>query len=465
MKRTLAYLLVLVTVLVASFGCGGSTGGTGGGASRSVNVFVTDSFRDDYSHVWGTLYKIELITATDEATTIFDDVNGKVFDYASLNDSTGSRFAFLNKLDVPNSVFTKFRLTLSSTMRCVPTGNTNAQIFDVSGDGPPVSSKVVVTFDFPAPVNFITNDDLIIDFDLANFTVAGSTLTPSIKRGNRNGLDDLNRHEEDDIHGVVSGLGGTAPNLTFDLQVANNRFIKVKTTATTRIVNETGSPNPTLANGTRVEVTGRFETQFQQIVATEVKIEDEQGQQDDQKAKGLVTNVEAIPGTFKVTLGFARGFVPTSTFVNVATTNATVYLSHSGVPMSKADFFAALGQTGAMAEVEGTYSTLANTLTAKKAKIENENDNQNEVEAKGPVGTFNGTTGVLTLTPQEFAGWSFPGGVLEVVTTNTTVYQDDNNESMTKTQFFAALAQGTRVKVNGTLVNGTKVTARRLRLD
>ncbi len=456
-------LLFALLVSLLSFGCGGSSGATTGGG-RTVNLFVSDSFRDDYDQVWGTVYRVEVTNPDGSSDVLYESTTGQVFDFKRLRDGSGARFAFLNQADVSPGPWNRIRLTLGSTLRCVPAGQTTATDLTVVGDGAAVGGQVTVTRNLPAPKLFVEDESFVIDFDLANFVVAGSNVTPSIIEGDDTGIGSLGRHEDDDIEGIVSGIVGTAPNQEFDLDLGGSRFLRVKLNSGTTIRNESAFGSPTLTNGRRVEVTGVFETATQSLIARDVKIEDEQGD-DSPEIKGSPRDINAQARTFKVNVTSVFGFVPPGTFVNVVTTNTTRFLNDSGLQMTEQDFYTGLLVSGNSVEVEGTYNTNTNTLTARKAKLDDEDDMANDVEANGSVITASNTGSIITMNVSSFFGWSFPGGNLTVNLNSNTTFRDDNGETISRADFFGAISQGSLIEAEGTLVNGNTILAKKLKLD
>lgn len=453
-------ILFAIALFAALVGCGGGTA-AGGGGSRSVNVFVADTFADDYDAVWTTLYRVELLNEAGDVTLVWSDTAGRQYDLRRLGDSTGSRFSFLSKVNVANNVYNRIRVTVGQNLNVVATGTTTVTTLPLNGDAAAADGKVTVTRNLSRLINFIDNDDFVIDFDLSRFVVAGGRVTPEIEDGDETGLGDLNRHEADDIKGVVSALAGTAPNLTFDIQIGTNRFLSVRTDSGTTIVNDSGAPSPNLANGRTVEVYGKFDRTISAFRATRVKIEDETV--NEQEVEGAASDLNSEAGTFKLSTREVSGFIPSATTVNIVTTTTTRFLSDRGLTITKLDFFEGL----AAAEAEGTYNAATNTLTATKVKREDEGDGNNgEVEAEGRYGTKNTTAWTLTLgTVNEFEGWPFPGGILSITTNDSTHYQDAEGRRIERTQFFSFLTTGVDVKVNGVLTDGNTITARRLRID
>ncbi len=459
---------VLVSAAMMLVACGGGGSDTTGG-TRSVRTFVSDTFADDYQNVFGTLYRVELLTAANTPATIYDSTTGSTYDFKQLGDTSGSRFAFLANAVVANETYTQVRVVVGATMQIVPTGGTNANTVNVVGDGPAAGGKVTITRMLATPVTFGVTDDFVLDFDLANFTIAGSNVTPAIRRNNGNGLDDTARHEEDDIKGTVSGLTGTVPNQQFTLTRLNDS-VTVFMDANTTVFNSNGASNPAVANGQVVEVYGLFNTARNGIVATKVKIEDGNGGDDNDEAEGATSEVNATAGTFRITYGTFFGFDPKGSFVKIETTTNTVYRANSGAIITKAEFFTAIGETG-LAEAEGTFNPTTNTLVATKVKVEDEGTGgggggggAGEKEAKGGYVEGNATAGTLLISVFEYEGWSFPGGNLSIRTSGSTEYKNANNENVTKAAFFALLNTNVDVKVHGTLDGATTINARELRI-
>jgi hypothetical protein len=234
--------------------------------------------------------------------------------------------------------------------------------------------RAIFTFplDRPRPLGS-GDDDLVIDFDLPRFTLApDGQVVPALREGDKTGLADLGRHENKKYKGAISGLAGTAPELTFVLNQTNGdpkTPFTVRTDANTAIFNDGNAPNPTLANNTFVEVRGVFDTGTNVLRATEIKIKSPGDQENDPEVKGAPSQIDAAAGAFTLSTVRVRGFVPTQTTVRVVTTPSTFYRADSGAPITATDFFAALA-TAPLVEVEGAYNPITNTLTARKAKLD-----------------------------------------------------------------------------------------------
>jgi hypothetical protein len=305
----------------------------------------------------------------------------------------------------------------------------------------------------------------VVDFDLANFHVLLSKIVPSLKEGGNNGLNNRGRHEEAIYEGTISGLSsGVAGGFLFTLN-RGGRSVTVTTDANTVIFNADASPSPTLANGKRVHVRGKFDAAAHNIAASSIKIQPAQGV-DRPEVKGAPSGINAGAGTFDVTVTRARGVVPVNTVIHVVTTPNTIFRGDSGVLLSASDFFAALA-TATEVEVEGTFNAGTNTLTAVRAKLENEDEHAGEqAEVKGAPVSVNSGAGTFSVNPvTEFEGFAYSGtGGVSIATNGATTFRSANGETMTKSAFFTALATAASVKVEGSFASGV-LTAANARLQ
>src|SRR5438105_4458835 len=118
-----ALLSICVAVIVLA-GCGG-----GGGLSTQTNgsfgLFITDNFRQDYDHVWATVYRVALIDQVGASRTVFDGP-GRVIDLRTLHDALGSRFAALGNFKSADVTYTSVRITIDPLMSLIPAGGSTA---------------------------------------------------------------------------------------------------------------------------------------------------------------------------------------------------------------------------------------------------------------------------------------------------------------------------------------------------
>lgn len=449
-------------------GCGGGGSGTPGApAVRSVNAsaFVTDSFREDYDHVWATIFKIELVATDGTAVSLFDNPAGKTIDIKSLRDATGARFSFLDKKSIPVGSYTGLRVTMTSSLTLFPKGSASgvATPFDDTFKRD-ASGNVALSLTFPTAKQEDADDNLVVDFDLANFKIVNGKITPSLKEGSKNGLGDETRHEEEEVEGIVTGLAGTSPILTFKIGKVN-----VVTSATTNIFNANAQPNAVLAEGQKVEVRGKLNLAGDMFVANAVKIGklDGDGSVKLADVEGAPSAIDAVKMTFVITVERTKEFQPSKTTVNIVTDANTIFRGKSGVTLTVADFYTRLA-AAKKAEVEGVYDAASNTLTAKRARFEDEGagggngggDGQGkEAEAKGTVTLATVADGKFTLNPvREFEGFTLAGTTLPVLTNSQTKFRDSNVKPISQADFFKALTGDTKVELKGTYAAGA-VTA------
>ena len=467
-------------------GCGGGGGGSSPlssalppsqTASAVVGVFATDSFSEAYDHVWVTIHRVEVESSNGTAQTVFDDALGKTIDLKTLRDATGQRFALLGAGKIDASTATSIKVTIDNGVVLFPAGSAGGQATPVDdavthdGQGHPVLS-----FPLTAPRSLGSgHDDLIVDFDLADFTVSGGKVRPVVKEGARAGLEDPNRHERQEYQGVLSQLAGASPAFTFTL-TREGSTVSVVTDAQTTFFNADGTPNPKLAEGQTVAVRGLFDVTTLRLTASVVKIRPAGGEQEPAEVEGVPGAVSAGAGTFTLTAHQVEHLVPSQTTVNIVTGSGTIFRAKGGITLTAADFFTGLA-TASAAEVEGSYDAASNTLTATRAKLENESGGGHGggsggdhggaaggVEAEGNATGIDASANTFLLASlSEWEGFVPASGGVSVAATTATVYRDGTGGALTAAQFFAALAASPQVKVRGTLA-GAVVTASELTL-
>ena len=368
MKRIKITALSIALGALALAGCGGggSVGSSGVTGSRAT-ILVTDSPREDYGHVWATIYHVELTPQGGGApVVVFDNSAGVTLDLKTLRDASGSRYSFLSSASVPAGTYTGASVTVGSTMQLIKTGQTTGTSLTVdSSVTRDANGNAVIPITFrSAKTISATAVNICIDFDLARFIIRGSNILPSVIEGDGAGLSDPARHEKDDYHGTVSGLSGTAPTLTFTLTLGSGQAVTVTTTAATALY------GATLTDGARIEVEGTLDTTAQTLVATKLEVRGTGSLSDDlttPRAGGTASALNGTSGTFTLTIKRAGGFTVSGTTVNVVTNASTVFRGDKGATLTSADFYTALATTPNVG-VEGTYDATTNTLTATKAR-------------------------------------------------------------------------------------------------
>ncbi len=459
LNRIRIVTLLMMATLFAMFGCGGS----GGGGSSAFNLFATDDLHPGYSGVWVKIYKADLKDTTGATVNVFSSTTGLTVNLRALNDGA-AKFLLLAPGQVPNGTYNKivFELDKSVTLVANPSGAVTTVSFPNALDDLTTAGHSDLSLTFAPPLTVPGTPKVCIDFDLKDWTVAGGIVTPVLTKHDGADLDDPSRHEKFEFRGLVSGLAGTAPFQTFTLTLKSGGTTTVTTDDTTQIVSDGASA--TLANGMKVEVYGAFDPLLNSIMAKVVRSESEF--ENDQKAIGVVSNPNLLAETFTLTPSCTHGFAPQGTSITVKTDNTTHYRGGHGANLTEAQFYTALAAAGAnaTAEVEGTYDSGSNTLTAKSVHFESETD-MGDAEAKGTTtAVADAIAGTFDLTASETDGFSNPGNPLHVAVTATAEYRDKHGLTMTQSDFFTAIiAAPHQIEIKGSFASSI-FTASRLRL-
>ena len=448
-RTTVLALLAGVALFVA--GCGG--GGGGGGPVGGLNVFISDDLGTGYDQIWVTVHEVEVQDSVGGFKSVFSSADGVQVNLTSLTDGA-PRFLYLGNAKVPAGDYAGMRVTMARGLTLVPTASSTGEscTFDPSLDFGVNRTRVV--FGFGANVPIAGNDSVVVDFALPDWNRNGNVVTPALKLGDDTTLGNITRHESDDYHGTVSSLSGTAPNQTFVLSRTGGSF-SVTTDTTTIVFVESGAGNAHLANGQRVEVHGRFDTTGNTLVATVIKIEDSVNDED--KVTGTTSNLDTNALTVDVAVREVRGFLPSGPTVRVQFTAGTHFYTKVGAPLTLNEMLAFLA-TGIEIEAEGSYDSGSNTLTAAKLKLHPEDGEHHEAEAKGSASNVNAGAGTFDLTLMSWFGFSASSGqVVQVTTSGSTTYRNDNGDPISAAEFFAAIQAGMFAEVEGRFNNGTLV--------
>ncbi len=453
---------VATGVLALSLGCGGSGTPATGSAGRVTTYFTDDMDTND--HVWVKVFKVELVTPAGGTVSVFDDSTGRVIDLRTLRDGTGARFAFVGAESADAGTYSATRVTMDRSLTIFPAGSTVgvgrsfAAAFIVPGF--PNRARADLTFATPLVVNSGAQD-VVVDFDLPNWSDDGALVSPVLTTGTTTGINDDARHERHSFHGAISNLTGTSPDQSFTLTVRSGFQFTVQTSSTTAIYRSDGGLNPALANGQNVEVFGVFSRSADAFKAAYVRIRAPGDDQGEAELHGTPSNIGA--SQFDVTVHSTRGFIPPETVVHVQFGGTTRFFSHGGVPIDQATFLAALA-TSSDVEAEGTFIGATRTLVATKLKIDDEGG-EHEAEAKGSPSAVNSGAGTFKVTLVEWQGFSGSvGGLLDVEVAAGTTYRNNQGTTIDAATFFAALGASPRVEVEGALV-GTVLHARKAKLD
>jgi hypothetical protein len=456
-QLTVLSLLSGILLLLAA-GCGG-----GGGSSSlgGLNVFISDDMGSGYDQIWVRVHQIDVQSSGGGFTTVFSSAEGVPVDVTNLTDGA-SKFLYMGNGKIAAGEYTGMRVTMSRNLTLVPTGSTSGEActFDASFDFG--TDQTRATFGFGAPVSFSSNDSVIVDFDLPNWNRVGNVVTPAFKRGDDSTLGNPLRHEDEDYHGTVASLTGTAPDQTFTLSRTAGSF-QVTTDTNTIIFREDTVGSPALANGQRVEVRGTFDVNSNSLLARVIKIEDNE-QDDDHKVEGTTSDLDTNALTVVVAIREAEGFLPQGPSLTVQFSSITRFFTKAGAPLTLSEMLTFLA-TGIAIEAEGTYASGTNTLTATRIKLHPEDGDDHEAEAKGAASNLNTGAGTFDLTLSNWYGFSATAGqVVPIVTTGSTAFRNDNGDVISANDFFAGLQAGQWAEVEGTYDSGT-LTADKAKLE
>jgi len=332
-----------------------------------VGVYVTDGFREDFSQVFVTLFKVELSDGT-QFRTVFDDTAGKVINASALANVA----QLLARVSVPEGSYTQARITLGDhiTLVSASTGaGTTAPVDDSVGVHS--GSQVALTIPTATQVTAGGASKLLIDFDLPGFELVSGRVKPHVRGGDDSQFQHASKEAE---------LKGTVANLTaqgFDLVLPGGQKTAVQIAPATSIFSSKTGAAATLANGQTVEVKGSVDPTTLIVTADRIKLEDGGG--DDHggehtaagtQAEGTVAGIDTAAKSFTLTLREAEGFQPTSGMVTIVTTSATVFERHGHGHDSSggsADF--SIVTIGAQLEAFGTFDSTTQTLTAQRVEV------------------------------------------------------------------------------------------------
>lgn len=365
MRHTLTALCTLIALfaILCLAGCG-SGGGESSSGSRSVNVYVTDSFRDDYSHVLVTLYKIEATSDGQSYQTLYEDAGGQTIDLTSLADAA----QLLASVDVPNAELKQVRVVFGDHITLTPKAGGTSLSVPVE-DHPPLivtsGGKSTVTLEAHPGAASARLSNLVVDFDLSAFALVGGRLRPSLKPGDPSEFH--KKHHDARLVGTVANLSAGAG---FDLQLPfGNHTIAVKVTDATSISRADTGANATLANGQHVMVEGTVDPSTDTLTAESIRILNNEPPGQIRGAIGTVASINATGHSFELTIRHSLHLEPTGDTIHVQTDSDTAFhaFHHEDAGFSQV-------QTGAVVGVMGDFDAATQTLKAKRVDILPGND-------------------------------------------------------------------------------------------
>ncbi len=439
-KRLGAWASLALALFVAfmTLGCGG------GGTASSIpgtNFFLSDAPASAYDQVWVRVFGVDAV-GSGGTKTVFESSDGVVMDLASLNDGA-PRFAFLGAGDMPSGT-TSLKIELESQVALLASGANQAEMATFNPVHAAGQGRSILSVPFaPAP----GESDVVIDFDLANWTVNNGVIDPVINVVPGGGLGSQDRHEEMTYFGSVSRLEGTAPLQSFVLTTEDGRMAPVTTSEATVVFDENGAM-ATLANGQRVVVDGRFSVESNGILAASIHILGAGTDRDLMMGRAFDPNLGS--STFLCEVKRVHGFIPNHRIVTVSTPEGTVFLAPSGERIEKERFYEAIGDGDKFVIAAGQYDGSVNVFTARIVKLHHRHDGRYVVHATGEILELAPDRHVFVMRVHEWNGHeNLDDERVRVVTGAETAFFAPDGTPIRPEQFYTRAHPGTVVSVDG----------------
>lgn len=466
MKRKFTWLVSLLSLLVLGFvlGCGGS--GSGGSSGSGTDVFIQDDMNTNYSHVWVTIDQVSIVK-NGSTQVLFDGTanggTGKVVDLLSLHGTGAPLFLMLGQA-APVGPFQSVSVTVASSLSVVPTGSTTPIAATFQGA---TGSTFTMSLTLPtgpvgpggqAPIP----NGLLVDFDLANWNLNGTTVSATnnqfLSPGTWTGFGSPGNQVPNDFLGAISDLTGTAPNQTFTL--TGPFAVTVQTTASTVIFNADGTVSASLSaaenSGEMAMVSGSFDASTKTLTATSIRLVPATALPLAPAVGGVVQSDSASNGTITIQVASSDNWLPITMNLTIDVTSNTSLIDGSGVTDTPAEFFAALtaGTTRIFATGPISNGVMQATMVGISMPLGSigSGGQGGEVVLMGSPTNINATAGTFDLTVGAWEGkFTGPATTIHVTTGSGTTF--NNNQS--ETSFFQSLTQTTKVAVRGNLTPST----------
>lgn len=361
MKTPTIPALTVAGLLLLS-GCGGSGGVPGSESSAgTVGIFLTDSYREDYEHVWVRVCKVEMRDSEGAYRVAYESTEGVLQDLKSLRDERGGKFVHLANASLPPGTYDQVRVTLRDEIGLIRKGETKGELKHFTktildaGDA-------VITFDLNPPLVFPSEENkVIIDFDIEKFSFDNEgNVVPVIRQGDDTGFESPERHEAREYHGIVTSLESGS----FLLDLMESGLVEVLYDDATLLSEEmptqaSQGEKALLKNGQSVEVEGRYDPTRNSVIATAIRITEIEKPAGGVELSGIIQSVDIQTNTFTLTkLQTPRGFTPQETTVKVIWDDKT--LIRRGNEIVKGDSLS----ENIVLKVVGIYDGKTNTISA-----------------------------------------------------------------------------------------------------
>jgi hypothetical protein len=237
-RCTTAVFLLSTTVLA---GCGGTSNPNALGQTQNQSVRSVDTLPDGNTHaegqsgrlgiflsatpegkatakssrLWVNILKVELIDIQEKPVTVFESQDGNSVDLSTLHESSGRRFAVLTSVAVPSGkAYIRARITFSKSFSQFAVDTPTGQILPLSDTvARDDRENPILSFPLTRPRDLGNGqENLVIDFDLGKMLVADGRITPAVREGDQNGLNDLARQIPVVFVGTLQELTGKEPS-------------------------------------------------------------------------------------------------------------------------------------------------------------------------------------------------------------------------------------------------------------
>ena len=440
----------LAAVLAALVGLIAGCGGSGGAGSANVSLFITDNLDDDYDAVWVTIYEARL-GGNGPSQVVFSDPEGAVVNLTSLNDGD-SRFLFLGTSEVPIGRYSSVQFLASNGLTLFEEGSSTGIEATFHDDLDSGDNRSLLQLNLTPNLDVPSGDGkLVVDFDLTQWTIDGTVVSPVLMRHDGDGFHQDDRHDHHEFRGVITRLDGEAPNQRFGLALrGTDRILPVHTTEDTRIFREDGD-SPRLANGMHVAVRGRFLTDAHSLRAHAIKIIGEH----DVRARiaGRVHSANAEESVLNVVARETSGFRPPTDIIRVQGNEETRWLLESGEAVRKEVFFSRFHEffEDIAVEAVGVWDADHQVFRARVVRLHDDRTDDRHDVAVGRVLEFNREERRLVMSLHEWRGFHAEEGMRLVVQANEeTTYSSASGETHTAHVAWGdAMESGVVLRVDG----------------
>jgi len=171
------FLLLLGTFMLSA--CGSDTDSNSISASSGGNLYITDDVTVDFQSVIVTIYKVAFVkTSNGSSLTVFEDPLGVTYDLSSLNGI----LAKLSSTPIPVGSYNRIVITIGEELVLVNNSGVDITPNTTFAENHWTScSKGKCDIEIMGATNVVNKQNVILDFDLKQFTYDPDTKTVTAK--------------------------------------------------------------------------------------------------------------------------------------------------------------------------------------------------------------------------------------------------------------------------------------------